>query len=99
MHPLLRFKELSGLVELDDAAGLAPEDRYTTVFEQNMEALDHMFASAAVVRKPVAFEHIHVNTWATLKGQVSDHDPSVAKLDVCAGTGYLHGEPKERKEL
>lgn len=33
--------------------------------------------------KGAKFEHLHVNTWATYANQISDHDPSVARLNVC----------------
>jgi endonuclease/exonuclease/phosphatase family metal-dependent hydrolase len=48
----------------------------------NSQELDHMFISQAL--KPKAqYEHVHINTWVTKAQQISDHDPSVAKLNVC----------------
>lgn len=29
-------------------------------------------------------EHLHLNTWVAYDEQASDHDPSVAVLDVCS---------------
>jgi hypothetical protein len=26
---------------------------------------------------------VHVNTWVSLADEVSDHDPSVARVDIC----------------
>jgi endonuclease/exonuclease/phosphatase family metal-dependent hydrolase len=49
----------------------------------NAQQLDHMFVSDALAKK-VKYEHIHVNTWPEFAAQVSDHDPSVARLDLCA---------------
>lgn len=42
-----------------------------------------MFVSSALARRKVEFEHVHVNTWDTVSGQVSDHDPAVASFDFC----------------
>lgn len=49
----------------------------------NTQALDHMFASPALAAGAKGYEHIHVNSWAAAKDVVSDHDPSVALLNVC----------------
>lgn len=46
------------------------------------QALDHMMVSPALHRK-AQYEHIHINSWATSADMVSDHDPSVALLNVC----------------
>ena len=51
----------------------------------NAQQLDHMFMSSSLAKKSKAgYEHIHINTWPEYSAQVSDHDPSVARLDVCA---------------
>lgn len=49
----------------------------------NTQQLDHMFISNALEKK-AKYEHIHINTWVDSAAQISDHDPSVARLDVCA---------------
>jgi len=77
------FKAVSGLIDLNDAAGIPEAERYTYTFDQNMQSLDHVFLSPSIVKKGVKGEHIHVNTWATVGDEVSDHDPTVAKVDVC----------------
>lgn len=41
-----------------------------------------MFISEGL-RKGAEFEHLHLNSWQNYDNQVSDHDPSVAKLNVC----------------
>ena len=54
----------------------------------NCQSLDQMFVSdflASKVSDGVAYEHIHVNTWAKASEEISDHDPSVARLNVCQG--------------
>lgn len=53
------------------------------MFDMNCQEIDHMFVSPALILG-AAFEHIHVNTWSTLADQKSDHDPSVARLNVCS---------------
>ncbi|UNI18296.1 hypothetical protein JDV02_004572 [Purpureocillium takamizusanense] len=82
VQPMRAFAERSGLRDLDELAGLAPEERYTYLFDMNSQALDHMYVSPALARG-ARVEHLHVNTWQNFKGQTSDHDPSVALLNVC----------------
>jgi predicted extracellular nuclease len=79
------FAGFSGLVyDIDEAAGLPPAERYTYVYDQNTQELDHIFISAAIKNRGVSVEHIHVNTWSpSYKERISDHDPSVAKVAVC----------------
>ena len=74
----------SSLVDLDEAAGLEPTERYTYLFDMNSQQLDHMFVSAGTVSKAQPLlEHLHLNTWQNYDDQVSDHDPSVAKFNLC----------------
>ncbi|KAI8986194.1 DNase I-like protein [Trametes punicea] len=80
------FAPFDGLLtELDGAAGVPPVERYTYLFDQNSEQLDHLFLSDAIVgRGELAVEHVHVNNWApALSDRASDHDPSVAQVKVC----------------
>jgi predicted extracellular nuclease len=76
------FTSVSKLQDLDAVAKIEKTERYTYLFDMNCQELDHMYVSQALTKK-AEFEHIHVNTWATFDGQVSDHDPSVARFDVC----------------
>ena len=72
------------LSDIDNAAGIPALERYSYIFDQNSQQLDHAFISPALKLRKVEFEHIHVNTWASnLKSQVSDHDPSVGRISVC----------------
>lgn len=48
----------------------------------NCQELDHMYVSQALTAG-AAREIVHVNTWASFADQISDHDPSVARLNVC----------------
>ena len=73
---------LSGLNDLDAVAGIKPTERYTYLFDMQAQQLDHMFVSDAL-KKGAEYEHVHVNTWVDRDAQISDHDPSVARLDVC----------------
>ena len=67
---------------MDDVVDMPVEERYTYLFDQNTQALDHMFVSPALT-KGAKYEHLHLNSWQNYDNQVSDHDPSVAKLNVC----------------
>ncbi|POR38468.1 Uncharacterized protein TPAR_01327 [Tolypocladium paradoxum] len=82
VQPMKVFTVRSGLVEVDEAVALDPVERYTYLFDQNSEALDHIYVSPAL-RKGALVEHLHVNTWQNFAGQTSDHDPSIARLNVC----------------
>lgn len=79
--PLTAYVARSGLADLDAVAGIKPAERYTYLFDGQAQQLDHMFVSEAL-RKGAEYEHVHVNTWVG-DAQISDHDPSVARLDVC----------------
>jgi len=83
VEPIEQYVEISGLKDADAAAKIKELERYTYLFDMNAQQLDHMFVSDALTKK-VEYEHIHVNTWPEYAAQVSDHDPSVARLDVCA---------------
>lgn len=72
------------LNEVDEVARIPVVERYTYVFDQNNEQLDHLFVSNAIANRGVEVEHIHVNNWASdINNRASDHDPSVAKVRVC----------------
>ncbi|PYI33564.1 endonuclease/exonuclease/phosphatase family protein [Aspergillus indologenus CBS 114.80] len=71
-----------GLQEIDEVAGLAATERYTYLYDQNSEQLDHMFISSALATG-AKVEHVHVNTWASTADQSSDHDATVAQMNVC----------------
>ncbi|KAI1213625.1 DNase I-like protein [Annulohypoxylon truncatum] len=81
--PVADFARLSGLADLDAAAGIAPEERYTYLYDMNSQELDHVFVSPALAASLKGFEHVHVNTWVEYDGMASDHDPSVAMFDIC----------------
>ena len=81
------FAPFDGLLtELDEASGVPDVERYTYLFDQNSEQLDHLFVSDAIVgRGELAVEHVHVNNWAASKSaRASDHDPSVAQVRICS---------------
>jgi len=72
----------SQLTDIDEVAKVPAVERYTYVFDNNCEQLDHMFLSPSITHAQV--EHIHVNNWApTFDARVSDHDPTVAKIRLC----------------
>ncbi|KAE8845680.1 hypothetical protein PTNB85_01661 [Pyrenophora teres f. teres] len=85
VEPLEEYTTISGLKDLDAVVGIDKVERYTYMFDMNTQQLDHMYVSPSLAKKSkAAYEHIHVNTWPEFAAQVSDHDPSVAKLNVCA---------------
>ncbi|KAJ7134553.1 DNase I-like protein [Mycena epipterygia] len=72
------------LTDIDEVADIPAVERYTYVFDNNCEQLDHMFVSPSIGGRCAEVEHIHVNNWAaTIDDRVSDHDPTVAKIRVC----------------
>ena len=65
-------------------SGLEEVERYTYVYDQNTQQLDHAFVSGAIAVRGVEVEHVHVNNWVkTYAERVSDHDPSVGKVWLC----------------
>ncbi|OCB87746.1 DNase I-like protein [Sanghuangporus baumii] len=72
------------LTDVDGLAGVSDVERYTYVYDQNNEQLDHLFVSNAITSRELEVEHIHVNNWASsIDARASDHDPSVARVGVC----------------
>lgn len=82
VEPLKTYAQVAGLRDLDEVAGIEPLERYTYSFDMNAQQLDHMYVSEGASKK-AEYEHVHVNTWVTAAEMISDHDPSVAKLNVC----------------
>lgn len=86
------FKPLSGsLYDINEVSGVDPVERYTYVYEQNMQEIDQIFVSRAIARRGTEVEHVHVNTWAaSTSARASDHDPTVARIRVC--DAFTRGE-------
>ncbi|KAK0201117.1 Endonuclease/exonuclease/phosphatase [Desarmillaria ectypa] len=79
------FESLQEILEdIDEVAGIADIERYTYVYDQNTQQLDHIFISSAIAERGVEAEHIHVNNWApSYDDRISDHDPTVGKIRLC----------------
>jgi hypothetical protein len=79
------YKPLTSLLtDIDEVAKIPPVERYSYVFDQNHQQLDHVLVSPAIKLRSVKFEHIHVNNWSpSLASRVSDHDPSVGSIRIC----------------
>lgn len=92
-EPLRTFVDVSGTADVEDAAGVPAVERYSYIFDMNCQELDHMFVSPRVAARAPAYEHVHVNTWVSFADQISDHDPAVARLDLCQGGGGDGGVP------
>jgi len=72
------------LNEVDEVANIPDVERYTYVFDQQNEQLDHLFVSSAIAARGLQVEHVHVNQFAeTIAMRGSDHDPSITKLNIC----------------
>jgi endonuclease/exonuclease/phosphatase family metal-dependent hydrolase len=82
VEPLKQYVQISGLKDMDAVAGIDELERYTYLFDMNAQQLDHMFISPSLTSK-AKYEHVHLTTWVSYDEQVSDHDPSVARMDVC----------------
>ncbi|KAJ5677239.1 endonuclease/exonuclease/phosphatase family protein [Penicillium maclennaniae] len=81
-QPLETFLHESGLKDLEEVANIKPTERYTYLFDMNCQQLDHMFVSSELAKK-AKMQHLHINTWVSYDDQASDHDPTVALLNVC----------------
>ena len=77
--------QISGLRDLDVVSGILEVERYTYTFGSSQQQPDHMYVSPAVAKDvgKKDFVHVHVNTWAAEEIVASDHDPTVASLNVC----------------
>ncbi|KAH9480454.1 hypothetical protein JR316_0007054 [Psilocybe cubensis] len=72
------------LTDIDEVAKIPVEERYSYVFDQNSQQLDHALVSDAIKLRGAKFEHIHVNNWSpSLSVRISDHDPSVGRIRIC----------------
>lgn len=80
--PVETFAKASGLRDLDEVAGIPAAERYSYLYDANSQELDHAFVSRKLA-KGARFEHLHINTWVSYDDRTSDHDPSVAKFDIC----------------
>jgi predicted extracellular nuclease len=78
-----QYARISGLKDLDEVAKIKDVERFTYLFDMNTQQLDHMYISPALFKK-AKYEHIHINTFVDREAQISDHDPSVALLNVCS---------------
>ena len=65
---------------------LPVHERYTYVFEDNAQTLDHVLASRALAGRGAEVDVVHVNAeFSESSGRVSDHDPIVARFLLNAG--------------
>ncbi|KAF2017960.1 DNase I-like protein [Aaosphaeria arxii CBS 175.79] len=83
VEPLKQYAAISTLLDIDAVVKIKETERYTYLFDMNAQQLDHMYISKSLAKK-AEYEHIHINTWVEFAAQISDHDPSVARLDVCS---------------
>lgn len=57
---------------------LAPEERYSYVFDGNSQVLDQIIVSTSLLELEPTYDVVHVN--AEFADQASDHDPSVMRV-------------------
>lgn len=79
------YKPITSLLtDIDEVAKIPVVERYSYVFDQNAQQLDHILVSPAIKLRGAQFEHVHVNNWVPLLSQrISDHDPSAGRIRVC----------------
>lgn len=63
------------------ARTLAPEDRYSYLFEGNAQQIDHLLVSRGLADGAV-FDNVHLNTGQMAIDQPTDHDAVLALLNV-----------------
>ncbi|KAM7196972.1 Endonuclease/exonuclease/phosphatase [Rhypophila sp. PSN 637] len=84
VQPMKTFASVSGMKDLDEVAGIPPAERYTYTYDMDAQELDHMYVSPSLASsRKTKYEHLHINSWANSADMVSDHDPSVALVNVC----------------
>ena len=79
--------EFSETVDILEAGGLttfvdtlSATERYSYVFEGNSQVLDQILGTAPLVSRLVEYDVVHVN--AEFAVQASDHEPSVARINM-----------------
>ncbi|KAK4222037.1 Endonuclease/exonuclease/phosphatase [Podospora fimiseda] len=84
VKPMKTFNEITKMKDLDVVVKTPLENRYTYAYDMNSQALDHMMVSRSIsCHVDTRFEHLHLNSWAAFKDQVSDHDPSLGMFNLC----------------
>ncbi|KAF9013486.1 Endonuclease/exonuclease/phosphatase [Cyathus striatus] len=79
------FKSLTKLLtDIDEVADIPEVERYSYVYDQHSQQLDHVLVSLGVRIRKTEFEHLHVNNWElSLSSRISDHDPSAGRIRIC----------------
>ncbi|KAL1840418.1 hypothetical protein VTJ49DRAFT_492 [Mycothermus thermophilus] len=54
--PMKLFSEISGMVDLDEAAKVPVEERYTYAFDMNAQALDHIYVRTVTSGRPYGMQ-------------------------------------------
>lgn len=88
--------EFSAALDIVKSAGLTDlvetlpaQERYTYVFEGNLQVLDHILASGSLVAD-AEYDVVHVNS--EFFDQASDHDPEVARFNLPATIVEVTGQ-------
>ncbi|KAF8827753.1 hypothetical protein HHX47_DHR4000369 [Lentinula edodes] len=76
------FASLTDIMsEMDELADVDPVERYTYVFDQNSEQLDHAFVSTALSNRQNAIQHIHSDAVADNLTYVDSNGHVIIKVD------------------
>ena len=73
---ILAGRELQNLLLFENL--VAPQNRYSTNFNGNSQAIDFIFASPGLLQRSPAVEILHINS--NFMGRLSDHDPLVSRF-------------------
>jgi predicted extracellular nuclease len=76
------FKTASKPQDLGEVDGISDVEHYSYLFDMDCQELDHSLIGK-MSNGGVDCEHVHVNTWSTVAARSSDHDPAIARLDIC----------------
>lgn len=79
-EPSLTLLEANGAL-YNLARTLAPEERYSYIFEGNAQQIDHLLVSQGLASGAV-FDNVHLNTGQASIDQPTDHDAVLAQLFI-----------------
>ena len=66
------FVSRSGLDDVDNILRTQPTERYKDLFDQNSQALIHVYVSPRIAKQNPQLERVHVNTWESFTARASE---------------------------
>jgi predicted extracellular nuclease len=85
--PVQMFTKVHELQDLEVVMRVPKVERYTAMIRGSCQRRDYAFVSRGVRAANGGYEHIHLDTWKAYQYWVTDHDPSIMKVDVCENRG------------